>query len=166
MKWRLTAQPRRARASTWRAICWGIPTNIGQVTSIRTLERQIRRLKASEYDELRSLGEEIGQACAREPDCVWDPAAAAEPFAPTLARHAEVDAHLVQARADLRQWTRQNLTWAGAPPELGQVDLIRPGEVAADIVATLLYPVTNPPFPRAVPDGGGLGTRRDGARVD
>jgi len=50
---------------------WGIPTNIGQVTSIRTLERQIRRLKASEYGELRSLGEEIGEACAREPDCVW-----------------------------------------------------------------------------------------------
>ena len=49
---------------------WGIPTNIGQVTSIRTLERQIRRLKASEYEELRSLGDEIGEACAREPDCV------------------------------------------------------------------------------------------------
>jgi thymidylate synthase ThyX len=125
---------------------WGIPTNIGQVTSIRTLERQIRRLKASEYGELRSLGEEIGQACAREPDCVWDPAAAAEPFAPTLARHAEVDAHLVQARADLRQWARQNLSWTATPPEPRHVDLIRPVEVAADIVATLLYPVTNRPF--------------------
>ena len=28
---------------------WGVPTNVGQVTSIRTLEKQIRRLKASEY---------------------------------------------------------------------------------------------------------------------
>src|SRR5579885_3427331 len=26
---------------------WGVPTNVGQVTSIRTLEKQIRRLKAS-----------------------------------------------------------------------------------------------------------------------
>jgi thymidylate synthase ThyX len=26
---------------------WGIPTNVGQVTSIRTLEKQIRRLKAA-----------------------------------------------------------------------------------------------------------------------
>src|SRR5437879_5026852 len=86
---------------------WGIPTNIGQVTSIRTLERQIRRLKASEYDELRSLGEEIGQACAREPDCVWNSDSAQEPLAPTLARHAEVDAYLMQARADLRAWARQ-----------------------------------------------------------
>src|SRR5262249_2211323 len=31
------------------ALFWGIPTGVGQVTSIRTLERQIRRLKASEY---------------------------------------------------------------------------------------------------------------------
>ena len=35
---------------------WGVPTNVGQVTSIRTLEKQIRRLKASEYAELRELG--------------------------------------------------------------------------------------------------------------
>ena len=35
---------------------WGVPTNVGQVTSIRTLEKQIRRLKASEYAELRETG--------------------------------------------------------------------------------------------------------------
>src|SRR5579859_4861555 len=68
---------------------WGIPTNIGQVTSIRTLEKQIRRLKASEYAEAREIGEEIAQVCAAEPDCLWDSNAAREPLAPTLARHAE-----------------------------------------------------------------------------
>ena len=125
---------------------WGIPTNIGQVTSIRTLERQIRRLKASEYEELRSLGAEIGEACAREPDCVWTSDSAQEPLAPTLARHAEVDAYLMQARGDLREWARQNLPRSNgaAPPEL--VDLIRPTETAADIVATLLYPATDRTF--------------------
>ena len=124
---------------------WGIPTNIGQVTSIRTLERQIRRLKASEYQELRSLGAEIGEACAREPDCVWNSESAQEPIAPTLARHAEVDTYLIQARDDLRVWARQNLPAShSAPSEL--VDLIRPTETAADIVATLLYPVTDRPF--------------------
>src|SRR5205085_2139798 len=51
---------------------WGVPTNVGQVCSIRTLEKQIRRLKASAYAELRSLGDEIAQACAAEPDCRWD----------------------------------------------------------------------------------------------
>src|ERR1041385_3056748 len=35
---------------------WGIPTNVGQVTSIRTLEKQIRRLRASDYSEVRDLG--------------------------------------------------------------------------------------------------------------
>src|SRR5437762_12737165 len=34
---------------------WGIPTNIGQATSIRTLEPQIRRLTPSEHDERLSL---------------------------------------------------------------------------------------------------------------
>src|SRR5260221_6337978 len=88
---------------------WGIPTNIGQVTSIRTLERQIRRLKASEYEELRSLGGGIGEAGAREPDCIWSAESPQEPFAPTLARHAEVDAYAVQSRADLSRWARENL---------------------------------------------------------
>ncbi|MCY4189163.1 MAG: FAD-dependent thymidylate synthase, partial [Bryobacterales bacterium] len=36
----------------------GISTNVGQVTSIRTLERQMRKLGVSEYGEVRSLAEE------------------------------------------------------------------------------------------------------------
>ncbi len=88
---------------------WGVPTNVGQVASIRTLEKQIRRLKASEYAELRGLGAEIAQACARPPDCVWDEQAAAEPLAPTLARHADADEHAVKSREDLRLWAAQNL---------------------------------------------------------
>jgi len=125
---------------------WGVPTNVGQVASIRTVEKQIRRLKASEYGELRSLGEEIAEACAREPDCRWDQNAAAEPIAPTLAHHAEPDEHAVRSRRDLSQWAAQNLpprAQGGEPP---RVDLVRPALVAADIVATLLYPVTDRPF--------------------
>jgi thymidylate synthase ThyX len=125
---------------------WGVPTNVGQVASIRTVEKQIRRLKASEYGELRSLGEEIAEACAREPDCRWDQNAAAEPLAPTLARHAEADEHVGRARRDLSQWAAQNLpprAQGGEPP---RVDLVRPAQVAADIVATLLYPVSDRPF--------------------
>src|SRR5690348_4441082 len=79
---------------------WGIPTNVGQVTSIRTLEKQIRRLKSSEYAEVRELGDEIAQACAGEPDCVWDTQAAREPLAPTLARHADPDEHSRRAEED------------------------------------------------------------------
>ena len=124
---------------------WGVPTNVGQVTSIRTLEKQIRRLKASPYAELRSLGEEIAQACAAEPDCRWDLQSASEPLAPTLARHADPDQHAVTSREDLKGWAEQNLPpAAGACPV--RVDLVRPANVPADIVATLLYPVTGRPF--------------------
>ena len=44
---------------------FGIPTGVGQVTSIRTLEKQMRRLKASEFQEVRDIGEELGNACAQ-----------------------------------------------------------------------------------------------------
>ncbi|MBZ5617570.1 MAG: FAD-dependent thymidylate synthase [Acidobacteriia bacterium] len=124
---------------------WAVPTNVGQVTSIRTLEKQIRRLKASEYAELRELGEEMARACAAEPDCRWDRNSAAEPLAPTLARHADPDQHAVRSREDLRLWAEQNLpATAGGAPE--RVDLVRPTNIPADIVATLLYPVTDRPF--------------------
>lgn len=125
---------------------WGVPTNIGQVTSIRTLERQIRRLKSSEYEELRSLGEEIGESCAREADCLWSEDSPREPIAPTLARHAEADGYLAESRADLRQWARQNLPPRRSEGAIETVDLIRPRETSADIVATLLYPVCDRPF--------------------
>jgi len=113
---------------------WGVPTNVGQVASIRTLEKQIRRLKASEYGELRSLGEEIAQACAAEPDCVWDQAAAGEPLAPTLARHADPDEYVRRSRLDLTEWAAQNLP-AAAGGSAERVDLLRPTNVPADIAA-------------------------------
>jgi thymidylate synthase ThyX len=124
---------------------WGVPTNVGQVSSIRTLEKQIRRLGASEYAELRELGEELARACAGEPDCRWDLNAPAEPLAPTLARHAEPAEHAAWSRADLKLWAEQNLPLAaGSVAE--RVDLVRPSHVPSDIVATLLYPVTDRPF--------------------
>ncbi len=123
---------------------WGVPTNVGQVTSIRTLEKQIKRLRASEYEEVRSLGDEIAAACAAEPDCSWDESDR-EPLAPTLARHAEPDEYLRHSRADLRLWAEQNLPPA-AGLQVDSVDLVRPTSVAVDIVATLLYTVTNRPF--------------------
>src|SRR5205807_7494710 len=64
-------------------LCFGIPTGVGQVTSIRTLERQVRRLKASEYQELRDLAGEIAEACAEQPACQWDSTNSSEALAPT-----------------------------------------------------------------------------------
>jgi len=124
---------------------FGVPTGAGQVTSIRTLERQIRRLKASEYAELRQLAEEIATACASEPSCRWEENGSGEPVAPTLARHVDTDEHGRRSRADLRKWAAQNLPGRKIAVEQ-TVDLIRPTSAAADVAATLLYPVTDRPY--------------------
>src|SRR6266567_737031 len=124
---------------------FGIPTGVGQVTSIRTLERQIRRLKSSEYQELRALAGEIAEACAEQPACQWDATNSSEALAPTLARHVDVDEHLAQSRVDLKLWSTQNL--GEYKRECSDpVDLLKPTDALADIVATLLYPVTDRPY--------------------
>ncbi len=123
---------------------FGVPTGAGQITSIRTLERQVRRLRASEYAELRELAAEMAAACAAPPDCPWE-GAPGEPLAPTLARYVDSDAYAARSRDDLRLWAAQNL-----PPRPGRVsapvELVRADDAAADIAATLLYPVTDWPF--------------------
>jgi thymidylate synthase ThyX len=122
---------------------WAVPTNVGQVTSIRTLEKQIRRLRISEFAEVRELGEEVSQACAEPPECLWDEAQT-EPLAPTLARHAEPDEYLRQSREDLQLWARQNLNVPAA--EARRVGLLKPDDTLTEIVATLLYPVCGHSF--------------------
>ncbi len=122
----------------------GVPTGVGQVTSIRTLERQIRRLKASEYVEIRELADEMAEACASEPACKWSPEAT-EPVAPTLARHVDADAYILESRRALRQWAEQNLAPCDCPAP-DDVDLLQPADSAADIAATLLYGVTDRPY--------------------
>jgi thymidylate synthase ThyX len=124
----------------------GIPTGVGQVTSIRTLERQVRRLKASEYQELRELAEEIAHACAAEPCLKWDSGVPAEAVAPTLARYLDADEHARRSRQDVRAWAEQNLTCAYNGAFTEHVDLIKPSDTLADIVATLLYPLTHLPY--------------------
>ena len=69
----------------------------------------------------------------------------AEPVAPTLAQFAHLDEYLLERRKNLRQWAEQNLPAAGNRA-VERVDLLRPADGAADIVATLLYPVTSRPF--------------------
>ncbi len=123
---------------------FGIPTGVGQVTSIRTLERQIRRLKASQYAEIRDLAEEIAAACAQPPACAWDEKTAAEPLAPTLARHVEIDQHALQSAEDLEAWARENVSIPPSPVEPSIC--CGPTHMHAEIAATLLYPVTDLPF--------------------
>src|SRR5258706_389 len=88
---------------------FGIPTGVGQVTSIRTLERQIRRLKGSEYAELIEIGNEMTNACSLPPACAWSEADASEPLAPTLAKYVDADPQTAAAHRDLTLWAEQNL---------------------------------------------------------
>lgn len=123
----------------------GIPTGVGQVTSIRTMERQIRRWKASPYAELRELGQEAAEACARPPHVSLRDDDAGEPVAPTLAKYVEPDPYPARARAAVTLWAEQNL-----PAPMGiitpTVDLVKVTDTLADIVATLLYSVTDRPY--------------------
>jgi thymidylate synthase ThyX len=124
---------------------FGIPTGVGQVTSIRTLEKQIRRFRASEYQELREIGNELSRACAASAECIWDDRLSDEPVAPTLARHAHADDTARRLRADVAEWTVHNLpksSGESVPP----VDLLQPSDHLADICATLIYPITDRPY--------------------
>ncbi len=123
----------------------GVPTNVGQVTSIRTLEKQMRRLGANDYGEVREIRDEMARACAEPPSCVWDPATAGEPLAPTLARHANPNEFLRQSRANVAAWAAENFPDADCPGP-ASVDLIRPSGAVDEIVATLLYTVSHRPF--------------------
>ncbi|HWF07682.1 MAG TPA: FAD-dependent thymidylate synthase [Bryobacteraceae bacterium] len=122
---------------------WGVPTNVGQVTSIRTLEKQIKRLRVSEFAEVRELGEEVAEACAAPPVVTWHDTAT-EPLAPTLARHAEPDEYLRRSSADLKAWASQNLTIPATHAPM--VDLVRPADTLTEVAATLLYPVCDHSF--------------------
>ncbi len=123
----------------------GIPTGVGQVTSIRTLEKQIRRMRSSEYGEVRVVAEEAARACAETPHCPWRTDIQEEALAPTLAKYVDPDPYPGQARADLARWAVENLPIAsGETPD--PVVLTKTTDPLADIAATLLYAVTDRPF--------------------
>ncbi len=123
----------------------GISTNLGQVTSIRTLEKQMRRLGASIYGELRDVAAEMKRACAAPPACVWDSEQAIEPLAPTLAKYADPDEYLRASRERMAAWARDNVSYP-ATADVPDVDLVRPSDPLDEIAATLIYSATSAPF--------------------
>ena len=124
---------------------WGIPTGVGQVTSIRTLERQIRRLKASPYDEVRELAEEIAIACTAPARVRSGCEPSQRPVAPTLAQYVDADAHAPRCRSGPRPVGRAESA-AALHGRTGNGGSAAPAICTADIAATLLYPVTDRPF--------------------
>src|SRR5688500_7963706 len=91
-----------------------VRTNVGQVVSIRTLEKQITRLLSSPLPELRLIGEELKEACSRQPMNLWSElsghlAGPAEPLAPTLARHATPNTYQAEVYTELARFAKDPL---------------------------------------------------------
>ncbi len=134
-------------------------TNVGQVVSIRTLEKQISRFLSSPYAELQALGRELQEACAKPPSNAWgalcgDAASPPEPLAPTLARHARADAYHTEGYRDLSKHAKAILRKAGldAPSawagQVTPVDLIEPHALMDELVTSLVYRVSHAPYRR------------------
>ena len=133
-----------------------IRTNVGQVVSVRTLEKQITRLLSSQLPELNLIGEELKEACRRPPVTIWselsgNSAGLTEPLAPTLARHAKASRYQAEVYSDLARYAKDALKGAGLdqPPTWGTpeaVELIEPHHPLDEVVATLLYRVSQAPY--------------------
>jgi thymidylate synthase ThyX len=135
-------------------------TNVGQVVSIRTLEKQITRLLSSQLPELRAIGEDLKDACQKPPINVWGDLAGQngvtqDPLAPTLARHATPSPYQAEVYTDLARYAKdlfkdtgldQPASWTtpGQAPKL--VDLVPPHDPYDELVATLLYRVGHAPY--------------------
>jgi thymidylate synthase ThyX len=136
-----------------------VRTNVGQVVSIRTLEKQITRLLSSQLPELRLIGEDLKEACQRPPMNLWGElsgqgAGLSEPMAPTLARHAKASAYYAGVYTDLARHAKEVLKGTGleGPASNGSrtvvapVDLIEPHDPLDEITATLLYRACHAPY--------------------
>jgi thymidylate synthase ThyX len=131
-------------------------TNVGQVVSIRTLEKQITRLLSSQLPELRAIGEGLKEVCQRPPVDLWSElcgqtSSSNDPLAPTLARHATANAYQESVYSDLARHAKEALGGTGLdqPGTWGTVDsveLIDPHHPLDEIVTTLLYRVSQAPY--------------------
>ena len=110
----------------------GIPTSVGQVVSIRSLEKQISRLLVSDLEEVRNLGKMLTEGCRTIP-----PGAAQAP-APTLARHARPATWQREVRARAQTVARTLFTERRLAKAAGTVLATRAG-VPSELLATLIY---------------------------
>jgi thymidylate synthase ThyX len=132
-----------------------VPTNVGQVVSIRTLEKQIGHLLAAPYAEVRALGEGLRGACAQAPLDLWNELCGSQnrvdraPLAPTLARHARANEYWRKAYAILEEIAARELR-LGDVVAAPLVDLVPEHPLEVELAATLLYRVSEHPYRRIV----------------
>ena len=141
---------RTMKARTLDATRYFLPlasyTNVGEVVSIRTLEKQISRLLSSPIPECVAIGEELVSACRSSPINIWNELEGGhrvsnEPLAPTLARHAKVQTYSRTTMAELAQAARERLPFEHIDP-VDAVELVAPHHPVDELVTTLLYRVS------------------------
>ncbi|MGH2458633.1 MAG: FAD-dependent thymidylate synthase [Chloroflexota bacterium] len=127
-------------------------TSVGQIVSARVLERQISRLRSSDYPELQAIGRELQEACRvpaeapllEDPD-PNDPDAERAPLSrpratPTLVKYAEPSVYQQETRRGLFAAAAEHLAGLGVPDRSRTVELATPvGDPLDELVATLLY---------------------------
>jgi len=125
-------------------------TNVGQVVSIRTLEKQISRLLSSNIPELVAIAEELISACKSSPMSIWGQLEGvehltAEPLAPTLARYAKKQPYCRDTMIELAQVSGERLHFETIE-KVDPVDLIEAHHPIDELVTTLLYRVSHYPY--------------------
>lgn len=148
-------------ARTYDVIRYLLPlaakTNVGQVVSIRTLEKQITRLLSSQLPELQGIGEDLKEACAHVPSSVWadlqqESSQKLEALAPTLARYAGANAYQGSVYRDLLRHVKGLVKQAGVDDPKAwtgcghAVDLLEPHAPLDELVTTLVYRVSQAPY--------------------
>jgi thymidylate synthase ThyX len=120
-----------------------IPTSVGQVTSIRTVEKQISRLLVSDLAEVRELASRLVEGCSAEP------VGGGKPPAPTLARHA----HPATWQREVRERARvasARLFDGADPPRAAGTTLHEAPAPAVELLAGLVYESARQPWARVV----------------
>ena len=116
----------------------GIKTNVGQITSARTLEEQASRLISSPYQELREIGEAIKIACKSKPFCPEDKNE--PPVAPTLLKYVVGNDHIVLFHEKMIRLAEEFLVNCPNPNYKSRVFLAPEHiDLLDEVVATLFY---------------------------
>ena len=157
------AYDRTIAARTFDATRYFLPlashTNVGQVVSIRSLEKQITRLLSDQLPELHSIGVDLKEACTKPSSTVWGElegheSGDAEPLAPTLARYAAPSTYQRTIHENLSLHAKGIMANAGLDHPEGwaeadqPVDLLEPHPPLDEVVTTLLYHVSHAPYRR------------------
>lgn len=114
-----------------------IPTNVGQITSARTLEEQISRLMSSVYPELQELGQATKEACSEKP---FSPDGKDEPpLAPTLLKYTMPSNYRIELRNLMISIAKNTLSQIPDRPNGRLVSLAPTIPLLDEVISTLLY---------------------------